>query len=459
MDAATGTADLGISTNDVGPPPKEPRRRNVLLLRGYDAPFYRDPLAWWTAFIAVSAFFALLTSTTPRQIPLWIDVALGTVVLTVLFAVVPAILRLQVRRWLWRRSRRSSGTYSSASAEQVTSRDTPQDPLSVQPQDGVQHRGSSTDPRIAVEDRSNAPVPRRPAARAGYVVPATPADDTMGGLTSFDSFRELQFPIARAVRALQRALTPRERYDALLDTADALTITLGVSAASWLRHTGADSDSLRCLRSAFATGISQGTWHDTTHRASKLDRAESGMPGLTSFSRPPRRKQPSLHTELSALTKERNLWAHGSGPRSGIDAQARLEELIPLLESALGKASEVLSKTPWLLTVTSSYKARSQHFDVSTLQVMGDHPEFARDRLTSVAPLSDGCLFMHIGEDDFVDLTPFVVYRDCLECGHSEVFYADRRTSGGVVLKSFARGHRMEDPTLVDEVDLLVQGS
>ncbi|GAA0933364.1 hypothetical protein [Streptomyces rhizosphaericus] len=45
----------------------------------------------------------------------------------------------------------------------------------------------------------------------------------------------LPHPVARAVRALQQAYTSKEKYEALLDAAETLAITVSVTAAALLQ--------------------------------------------------------------------------------------------------------------------------------------------------------------------------------------------------------------------------------
>jgi hypothetical protein len=201
--------------------------------------------------------------------------------------------------------------------------------------------------------------------------------------------------------------------------------------------------------------LTQGTWQTITRKAAAAagTAGDEGPPGLAAAAS--KSGKGSLLAHLGALTQERNLWAHGSGPRTTFDASQRVARLFPLLEAALGKVT-FLANWSWALTVSSSYQIRSQTFNVTARNAMSDHPEFERRALTSSEPVADGRLYVVFDGRPRIDLTPFVVERVCDVCEHSELFYSDKLGRGSsLVLKSFGRGHPMADQTLGDDVQLL----
>ncbi|WP_166487279.1 hypothetical protein [Geodermatophilus obscurus] len=451
------------SPESSGPPPPHPRRPNAVLARLYDAPPYRDPLAWWTLAVVAFSLATFITSTQPSPLPKWLNVVLATLVMTGLFALLPAVARLKVRRLVWRRRQRAREPLRAATGDS-------KDAASILEQSKLDAAAGSTNPSLTpstpAQPRVAASTPRaepRSTSAAERPAPtlATPlADDAIATSPVLRAARALQYPVARAVRGLQAAPTPKDQYEALLDAADALTITVGASAAAWLRFVGDNSDELTVLRTAYERGVTQGSWQRVARRAAKAAAdTESAPAGLAMVTRRPRKNERSLLEQLDALTQERNKWAHGSPPRTEVDAAQRLARLLPVLESALTQAT-FLAEVPWFVTRSSSYLVREQRFDVSVAAAMGDHPEFERRRLSFQEPLADGRFYMLVNGDTPVDLTPFVVLQHCDVCNFHELFYADRLPGGSsTVLKSFGNGHVKTDKTLDEDILLLGNSS
>lgn len=243
----------------------------------------------------------------------------------------------------------------------------------------------------------------------------------------------------------------------MLEAADAVSIALGASAAAWLRAHDVGGQELGDLLKAYDRGITQGTWHGVVRAGARVAAADNaGPPGLASAGRSS--KKGTLLAHLTSLLQERNNWAHGAGPRSSHEAGIRLATFLPVLESALAGCS-FLSAAPWMLTQSSSFRARTRDFEVAAFSAMSDHPEFERRRFTSTVPLADNRFYMLLDGGEPVDLTPFVVLRHCELCGRPEVFYSDRLSDGGVVLKSFGSGHPQTDVGLGEELRAIVEPS
>ncbi|MDQ4099635.1 MAG: hypothetical protein M3121_03965 [Chloroflexota bacterium] len=213
---------------------------------------------------------------------------------------------------------------------------------------------------------------------------------------------------------------------------------------------------------AYDRGVTQGHWQLVARRAANAAAdIELAPAGLVEVARKPRDDEDdNLLDQLNILTRERNKWAHGSPPRTEVDAAQRLATLLPVLESALTQATLLLTETPWFVTRSSSYLVREQRFDVSVAAAMGDHPEFERGRLSSREPLPDRRLYMLVNGATLVDLTPFVVLQHCDVCNGPELFYADKLPGGRrTVLKSFGNGHVKTDKTLDEDILLLGNSS
>ena len=104
--------NIPVSNSVDEPPPLRPMRRNAVLLL-YDAPFYRDWAFWLTAFWAVLTGWVIGTSPPTPGVPRWLDTILAVLVFSTVGGVIPAIIRLQVRKWRWRRGQGHTGARST----------------------------------------------------------------------------------------------------------------------------------------------------------------------------------------------------------------------------------------------------------------------------------------------------------------------------------------------------------
>ncbi len=101
---------------------RRPKKINAVLGL-WDAPPHRDWLAWWTVGWTVLAGVAIATTPDDARtssLPTWLDALLAAVVFGVLFGVFPAYLRLLVRRWRFRRARRTGHRSVSSEAREST---------------------------------------------------------------------------------------------------------------------------------------------------------------------------------------------------------------------------------------------------------------------------------------------------------------------------------------------------
>jgi hypothetical protein len=468
------------------PPPPRPRRRNTFFLRLYDRPIHRDPLAWWTAAWAVLAFAALASSpqASATGLPRWADALFGAVTFTILFGIVPAFVRLQIRRFLWRR-REASRASTNSRGDTPPSSPFPEPPTQAMPAVGEVRNRHDADAGPAYRRESPHPRPRPDTHRtqppAAHQSPQRGTDNqvaaripesssnsshfrhsevsphTSGRVeetkTSRDAAqpellraRQLQYPIARAVRAVQTAPGAKAQYDALIQATDAICVTLATSAASWLRDVEPESQGIADLLEAYKGGVSLGAWTSVLRRASAVaaqpDRAAPG--GLATAAK---KGKVNLLKQLDELLRERNKWAHGGAPRAEGDASSRLDALMPALLSALTLA-DYMREMEWVVTESSSYDPRSRTFRVSALHAMADHPEFERHTLTLTEPVPDGQVFQLV-DGRPIDLAPFVVNKYCSDCERPELFYTDKvLRDGTAVLKSFGTPHQLMDSAI-----------
>lgn len=420
------------------PPLPAPKRLNTVL-RLYDGPLYRDWAFWMTIGWGALAGASIPASPEPSELPVWLDTLLAIIFFVSFFGVLPAWIRLLIRRWLWRRRQAPPGAPANANTNAAA----PSDPAA-----------GSTPP---------------PPPRAAYSLPPVPPagrGSSGGGESVYSSdvltrARDtLPHPVARAVRSLQLAPTAKEQYDALLDAAETLAITISVTAAALLRtayeQDNEDEDLRRYaesrlaeLRRAFVErGAMFGTW---TTWLGKLDPLSAGSPDLLPGFLPALAGSPGspgIVADLNSLRAERNRAAHGDKPKSEPESALRVRECRNHFDRALGRAGFLVA-TPWLLTVSCTYQHRSHDFHVIARDATGDHPDFERRVFTWERPVENDMFYVQ-SPDGPVPLSPFVANSFCGQCSQTEVCYTYRaaKSNGPATLKSFGRGHEITVPEL-----------
>jgi hypothetical protein len=415
-----------------------PKRRNAVL-RLYDAPLYRDWAFWHTVGWGLIAGISIPTTppAEPSPLPLWLDTLLAIITMVLTFGIVPAWLRLLFRRWQWHRRQRPSV---------VASVPPPEADL------------SSSDSPLTTPDRRSGPNAEEGTARIGV-------QRTVWNAELLTQARStLPHPVARAVRTLQQAHTPRDQYEALLDAAETLTVTICVTAAALLleqSETPSDGQqhpqapgrrNLSRLRKAYLRGAMFGTW---TTWLDGLRSLATTHPHLTAglqaaLQGPP--DAPGIVEHLNSLREERNRAAHGDKPKSGPEFALRVSESAPHLERALDQA-QFLRDVPWLYTVSCVYQPRSRSFDIVADHAMGDHPDFERRTFVWDRPVGNEIFYL-LGPEGPVPLSPFVANLLCPQCRQVEVSYAYKfaQSSHVAVFKSFGRGHEITSAELGDEL-------
>lgn len=449
--------------------PRSKRRNAVLAL--YDSPLYRDWAFWMTFGWGLITAVAIPSGDQPSSLPVWLDTLLAVLTFVILFGVFPTWLRLLIRRWLARRRRRSPHAIvgqppRSGDGPAATSAQPPTSPAALTPhQSGADQarRQSPPSQTPSLHRLRGAPQPHRvqqstPIAKAG-------TEPLPSSAVLADARRMMPHPVARAIRTLQQANSSKEQYEAVLDAAEILAISVTVTAAAVLRaRTGGSVEShesgrrnLSTLRSALLAGggATFGTWTNWLEALRRFTASHpDAVPGLSeAFCGDP--QATDLVDHLNTLRTERNRAAHGDRPQSAGESTLRVTEIRPHLEHALIKA-QFLTQLPWLLTISCSYHPRSHTFDVVAYDVMGDHPDFERREFTWPNPVANDVFYV-LGPEGPVSLSPFVASLFCPQCQQMEVCYAARATknTGPATLKSFARGHTVHSSDLGDEIRLL----
>ncbi|MFI2238097.1 hypothetical protein [Streptomyces chrestomyceticus] len=436
MTRATGRAPSG-------PPQPSPRRYNTVL-RLYDAPLHRDWVFWLTVGLAALEAASVLTYPGPASgLPRWLDTLLAVLVFTLLFGVVPAWIRLGVRRWRWRRRQSPPKTPPGAA------------PRTTPPAHATEAPHTTPPPRTPTPPRRTPPPPPHGPARPETAYP--PAPDPLAAAR-----RSFPHPVARTVHEMQRAHTAKDRHEALLEAGETLAATVAVTAAGLLTAHGAGERNLAELRTALAgTGTTFGTWTVWLHHLCRVARERTDVvPGLAEALRDDaemaaRPDDPGLAQFLDRLKGERNRTSHGDKPRTQEEAALRVAEHRLTLEQALMSA-QFLTGLPWLLTVSCAYQRRTGTFEVVADHLMGDHPDFDRMTFSCPAPVADDTVYV-LSPAGPVALSPFVTSLYCPQCGRREICHANNagRRNRPAAYKSFGRGHVIPYPELDEEIAAL----
>jgi hypothetical protein len=79
----------------------------------------------------------------------------------------------------------------------------------------------------------------------------------------------------------------------------------------------------------------------------------------------------------------------------------------------------------------------------------GDHPGLRQERVTLAGAVSKDKLYMQVTNEEWVQLYPIISVQYCPSCKARETYMIDRWEAQRkrVVLKSFERGHTLENDT------------
>lgn len=408
----------------------------------FDRPVLKDWALWHGLAWAVLMGCAEFISPTTRGGNRWIDAPGVAAVTFFMIGWTVAAVRRVVRIARSRTRRKAAPETESARAELSA----------LGPSTNLEKSSGPNATPAPAGPRSAPHLP--PVEAAPPLLDGAIATDLRASKTLSDARSILPYPIARAIRATQLTEDSLEQHQKILDLAEAVSVSLGMVSASWLRDNNPSSPALGMLKEAYLSrGVSQGHWHEVARAAEKsMGQQGQGIPGFVEGNR---RQKTSLGAigALGKLLEERNKSAHGARPHNRSEAAVRIREIAPFVELAIGR-SMYLADSPWILVENISYRRSDGRWNAQLRRAMGDHPEFDLSTQTLDYPLANDTFYVMAG-GRALDLTPMLVLRYCDQCRQPEVCYADRVANEGVSLKSFARGHQVFDPTLTQEVHLL----
>ncbi|MFC5290929.1 restriction endonuclease [Actinokineospora guangxiensis] len=158
------------------PPQPRPKRRNAVL-RLFDAPVHRDWAFWLVVGFGLLAGFSIPYSpptTNTADIPVWLNTILAVIFFVTVFGILPAWIRLLVRRWRWRKwqqaevARQTDNEHNSATASRTTAAS--QAPTST----NTVATESASPPTAPSEDEAGLGVTAADPTLVGIAQPASP---------------------------------------------------------------------------------------------------------------------------------------------------------------------------------------------------------------------------------------------------------------------------------------------
>jgi hypothetical protein len=419
----------------------------------FDRPVLKDWAFWhaiaWSVAVAVSTWLEPIKNSTSS---LWVDVP-GVAATTFFVVGWPVAGVRRIIRMVRARGQIRGKTLEIAPPPMPSSKQSPKDAIAT----------PATVDAVPTPTPTPTPTPPRGAPPRG--APPAPAPVPLVSYTGSEMRQsevltqarmQLPYPVARAARAVQTTQDPLEQYQYLVDLGEAVTLTLGMLSASWLRQHASHDPALEMLhRNYLLRGVSQGHWHEVTKSAEKAMAGSAfAVKGFVDGVRSRKGDLGALDA-LKIVLAERNRAAHGARPHNRAEAAVRIAQLAPTVIQAVDRAG-FLAETPWALVEGVALRRQDRRWNARIRRAMGDHPDF--DAATEVIdhPLANDTFYV-MAEPEPLDLTPMLVIRYCEQCRQPEVCHADRVDErAGVSLKSFARGHQVFDRDLVPEVRLLI---
>lgn len=244
------------------------------------------------------------------------------------------------------------------------------------------------------------------------------------------------FPLAFSYRSIASIVNPIQKYTELLRTMENILAFLGSLLLAKLFVAGINFDYLD-LHRKWSLGITPGTWKEIISRTTKPIRQADPYFFPELFSAIAGKEFLSI---LERFTVEKNDFKHDRGPktekaylRAYDDANTYVRQCLrymaPLTELNLLKVSDIDADRKGQILLTC-------------LSLRGDHPTFHQVAKHYKEPVPKGLLYVE-KDPDWLCLQPFISLETCDQCGVNEIFFVDKMTDRGALLKSFERGHTL----------------
>jgi len=208
------------------------------------------------------------------------------------------------------------------------------------------------------------------------------------------------------------------------------------------------------LKQAWQGGASPGHWREIGQRTAKLLTSHTTQKLALSLSFLLATKRGNRFPEcIENLIKAKNDFKHDRGPKIEEDYIEATERVSGLLSSVMEGLS-FLTEYPIRLVTDLDGVRGSRRVIVQTRRFSGDHPALPQEKLEYPDTLTKGDLYVQVQDAIWVSLFPFISVHNCPHCKYQETYFVDRwnRTADRATLKSFERGHTIEDSEIANSV-------
>jgi len=200
------------------------------------------------------------------------------------------------------------------------------------------------------------------------------------------------------------------------------------------------------LKLPWQGGISFGAWKLIVQRSAKVFESYENDPLASDICKLRiGSEKKGFGADIAALISARNDFHHGRGPvmeedivEASNDARERMQRCMDALA--------FFTQYPIRLVQDFDVDRRNGNFMLKCLRLEGDGPGFPQEKVGFPKALPRGDLVLDLGDENWVQLYPFIVASNCPSCRYRETYFIDRWNDrkGMAVLKSFERGHTEE---------------
>jgi hypothetical protein len=419
-------------------------------------------LLWGLLYFA--AFAAVATFSTANPLGQTTSVAIGLMVVAGIISVIHAfavrddyLVRLENR--MQEVAEADERTRRRLEDEHETRTGSPpvEEPKQTTPSDSSENDSAPSKPEV---EREEVTAPNAETLTAGSdEVSAASGPRSKPSPGSFEIAETYPLPIAYSWSLLEGLWDPRDLYREQLRHAENILAFLGSISLAILDDQDYEGSQLD-LNEAWQGGISFGTWRLIVQRCAKVFRGYRDNPLAADIYRLKiGSEDKGFGADVAALIRARNDFHHGRGPimeedivEASNDAQERLRRCM--------EALWFFTQYPIRLGQDFDVDRRNHDFLLKCLRLEGDGPGFPQERVRFPKALPRGDLVLDLGDENWVQLYPFVVASNCPHCRYRETYFIDRWNDrkNTTLMKSFERGHTEERRDISDTLALLADG-
>jgi hypothetical protein len=266
-------------------------------------------------------------------------------------------------------------------------------------------------------------------------------------------------PVAYSWSMLEGFWDPRDRYREQLRHAENMLAFLGSVSLAVLDDQDYEKAQLD-LKLPWQGGISFGAWKLIVQRCAKVFRDYRDHSLAADIHRLKiGSENKGFGADIATLISARNDFHHGRGPvmeddivEASNDAQERLQRCM--------EALSFFTQYPIRLVQDFDVDRRNHDFLLKCLRLEGDGPGFLQEKIRFPRAMPRGDLMLDLGDENWVQLYPFIVASNCPHCRYRETYFIDRWNDrkNTTLMKSFERGHTEESRDISETLALLAEG-